>query len=82
MLGIYIYICVCECVCVYISYLKSAELSESCLHHTMLHISNLDKIEMCREIINSEGCNTDGLAYRLKAEILIFSSDICCLKAR
>lgn len=59
-------------ICVYISYLKSAELSESCLHHTMLHIPNLDKIEMCREIINSEGCNTDGLAYRVKAEIFIF----------
>lgn len=28
---------------------------------------------MCQEIINSEGCNIDGLAYRLKAEILIFS---------
>lgn len=48
----------------------STELSERHLHHKikrhMLHISNLDKINMCLEIVKSDRCNTIIVAYCLQ----------------
>ena len=50
----------------------SIELSERHLHHKIkrytLHISNLDKINMCLKIVKSDRCNTIVVAYCLQVK--------------
>lgn len=53
---------------------KSSELFERHLHHIIkikhhtLHISSLDKINMCLEMVNSDRCITFVAVYCLKVK--------------
>lgn len=68
----------------------SIDSSKRHLHHKIkchtLHISNLDKINMCLEIVTSDRCNTFIVAYCLQVKRWElgdqFLSGAVCLKAR